>query len=299
MPLQRCAQDIGVEAPQHPSLLALLHAETTTPNLVSPTLHNSIFRLNLWVKHRQLNSARPLSPILHTSNPSRSSAIRPRYSGQRRRRCRSMSVPPAAPGLIDKVVLTADSCAARPGRFPGDPPVASLKLRTGLCVSSTAPEKEGGNHAKIVFVGRRYHCCFGGGYGDRRRCAGRRYRTTGLAWGRQRASSFGNGPIHLGRPALLLVQLGMAGRRLVLVRLQLASRQGLGRSARVARVATAEQPACSSSAEAESACSSSAKAESACYSSAEAESAVRPASETTSCYDLTTSAALARRGADR
>ncbi|WP_433994804.1 CBS domain-containing protein [Bradyrhizobium pachyrhizi] len=84
--------------------------------------------------------------------------------------------------------------------------------------------------------------CFGGDHGDQRSFAGRPYCAAGSAPGRRRASSRGHCPIHLEGPPLLLVQQGMARRRLVSVWFWFKARHGLGWSGGMARMATARPP---------------------------------------------------------
>ena len=55
-----------------------------------------------------------------------------------------------------------------------------LKLRKGVCVPFLRIQKQGGNHAKIDFMGGRYCGCFGGGCDDWQSFAGRCHRTNRL-----------------------------------------------------------------------------------------------------------------------
>ena len=140
----------------------------------------------------------------------------------------------------------------------------------------------GVNHAKADLMGDRCCCCFGSGHDDGRSFASRRHCAAGLAWGRRYASSHGKCPSqNLERPALLLVQHRMAGRRLVRVWLQVAARPGLGRSGRVARVETPTSPSPGSSS---------------AIPSVEARPAGIPASGTTSCHKVMISLPVGRDG---
>jgi hypothetical protein len=75
----------------------------------------------------------------------------------------------------------AGKAEARGGTVLEQDRLATLKLREGVCGPFLRIQKQGGNHAKIDFMGGRYCGCFGGGYDDWRSFASRRYRTNRLA----------------------------------------------------------------------------------------------------------------------
>ncbi|MCP1854126.1 hypothetical protein J2R80_007949 [Bradyrhizobium sp. USDA 4541] len=118
-----------------------------------------------------------------------------------------------------------------------------LAAAFGSAVASLPRSQEPGeNHAQIVSMGPSTWDCFGGEHGDQRSFAGRPHCAAGSAPGRRRASSRGNCPIHLEGPPLLLVQQGMARRRLVSVWFWFKARHGLGWSGGMARMAPARPP---------------------------------------------------------